>query len=201
MNQAFHKPLIRAARRFPAYLSACVVFGLAIAACRREPVKPGGNESVSPTGGSSAPRAELVFPTALRVEDETVNAFLEQAMLVTTRGDYDAFRTLWVAVDEPFARDQFDRGWQSLIRLRIEVLQKIRDPVDQGIIYGLYAVAELDPEALPAGEEPQRRVVLELRREAEGWKFANAREDVRKAVIELHRRASSEEEVAAKPAP
>lgn len=200
MNQAFHKPLIRAARRFPASLPAFAVFGLAIAACRREPVKPGGDEPVSPTGGSP-PRAELVFPAALRVEDETVNAFLERAMQVTTGGDYDVFRTLWVAVDEPFARDQFDRGWQSLIRLRVEVLQKIRDPVDQAVIYGLYAVAELDPEALPAGEEPQRRVVLELRREAEGWKFANAREEVRKAVIELHRRASSEEEVAATPAP
>ncbi|MCG3129785.1 MAG: hypothetical protein FLDDKLPJ_00520 [Phycisphaerae bacterium] len=176
------------------------VFGLAIASCRREPVKPGGDEVVPQTGGAPS-RAELVFPAELRVEDETVNAFLEQAMQVTTGGDYDVFRTLWVAVDEPFARDQFDRGWQSLVRLRVEVLQKIRDPVDQAIIYGLYAVAELDPEALPAGEEPQRRVVLELRREAEGWKFANARDDVRRAVIELHRRANPEEEVAAKSAP
>ncbi|MCC7293543.1 MAG: hypothetical protein IT449_15905 [Phycisphaerales bacterium] len=166
---------------------------LGLVGCR----KPAAPTSPDPSGtavtGNPAAAGEegahLTFPPPLRAADESVNQFIEEALRVSTGRDYDAFRLLWVTVDEPFAREQFERGWKSLKALRVEVLQKIRDPVDDSILYGLYAIAELDPSDLPTGQEASRRVVLEIRKEQDRWRLANARDEIRRAVIELYQQA------------
>ncbi len=167
---------------------------LALAGCRKPAAPTPAGGSGKAAAGDPAPAgeagAQLIFPPELRAADETVNQFIEEALRVSTGRDYDAFRLLWVTVDEPFAREQFERGWKSLKALRVEVLQKIRDPLDpQTFLYGLYAIAELDPSDLPTGQEASRRVVLEIRKEQDQWRLANARDEVRRAVIELYQQA------------
>jgi len=122
-------------------------------------------------------------------------------MRVSTGRDYESFRALWLTVDEPFARQQFERGWKSLRSLQIDILQKIRDPLDQSIFYGVYAVVEIDPNEVPEGEPSRRRVVLELRKEAENWRLANASDKVRAAVLELYRRAHPDDPQTKPPSP
>lgn len=172
---------------------------LALAGCRK-PAAPNSAGGAGKAGAGHATSASetgaaLHFPPAVRAADETVNQFIEEALRVSTGRDYDAFRLLWITADEPFAREQFERGWKSLKALRVEVLQKIRDPQvrdpqdPQSILYGLYAIAELDPADLPAGQEASRRVVLEIRKEQDRWRLANARDEVRRAVIELYQQA------------
>ena len=169
---------------------AVVFIAMSIAGCSRGGDPDSGN-SKAPIQRSAADRppsrAVLEFPMDVRAEDGTVNTFLETALETAANSDYAKFRLLWTAASDPVERGQFEKGWGSLRKLRVEVLQKIRDPADQSIFYGMYVTAELDPEQIPDSERTERRMVLELRRENGQWRLANAGADVRDAMLELYK--------------
>jgi len=144
----------------------------------------------------------LVFPDEVRTDDPAINEFVSRALDVTASRDYEEFRLLWAASDEPFARDQFERGWRSVRKISVDLLQKIRDPKDDAVFYALYARAELDPDEIPPDQEPERDIVLVIRPENDEWRLAHAPERVRDAVKSLmESRASSAGGATQKPQP
>lgn len=154
--------------------------------CRREAPRAGGNaNAIADAGAEQAERRKLIFPPELHADDPAVNAFLEKALTVTAEGDYEEFRLLWAAADEPFARDQYLSGWRSVLEIRVELLQKMRDGPGGEVFYAVYARAELDPREVPAEAELRREVVLLVRREDEAWKLAHAPPPVREEVQRL----------------
>lgn len=137
----------------------------------------------------------LVFPEALRVADAAVNRFVERAMRVCGDGDYDKFRLLWTAREEPLPRNEYDQGWQAVRKIRIRALQVFRldegarDSTGQGdIVYILAAGVSLDPDHPAGRREPERSVILNVVREHDQWRLARAPRPMR-IWMEEHLRA------------
>jgi hypothetical protein len=156
----------------------------ALAACRPgEPAAP----EVRPAAAAK-PADVLIFPDALHVADASVNAFVERAMRVCGDGDYEAFRLLWSAKAEPLPRDEFEQGWQAVEQIRIRALRKAIVAGDDGpdgaespgeSVYLVLAEVAFDPDQPAGRREPQRDVVLMLRREQGEWRVSRAPDVIR----------------------
>jgi hypothetical protein len=116
------------------------------------------------------PEPLIVFPEALRPEDANVSAVVRRVIDSCVRGDYEEFRLLWSAKQDPLPRDAFERGWRAVRQVTVLQLQKFRRRAEDDIVYGVHARVELD-ESVP---EPVRDVVLLLVREADQWRLAAA---------------------------
>lgn len=137
--------------------------------------------------GATDINAPLIFPDALKVEDESVNEFLTHAMAVCSQGDYSAFRLLWSAREEPLPRDEFRRGWSAVQSIRILHLQPVKlprsseaeDEESLELVYAACADVQLDAEQLGRQHDPDRRVVLLIVREQDSWRLANPPRELR----------------------
>ena len=125
--------------------------------------------------------AVLVFPDELRVGDATVNAFVDHAMTVCSNRDYQAFRLLWSAREDPLTRDEFEEGWHAVKEIRVRGLERVKlaPAPDQGegppqMVYALFAEVGLDPTHQAAQQKARREVVLMIVREHDVWRLAKA---------------------------
>ena len=109
----------------------------------------------------------LHIPPELRAHDDTVNVFIRDVIDTCASGDYDAFRMLWSARDDPFPRDQFHRAWQSVQKVTINALRLLHNPNDGSVLYAVRARVELDPTV----REPLRDVVILLTWENNRWRL------------------------------
>jgi len=128
----------------------------------------------------------LVFPSALQTEDISVNAFVKRAMMDCAGGDYDVFRLLWSAREDPLPRGEYEQGWQAAREIRIRALEKVvlsADPTrgrDQDeTVYVILANVSLDPTHRAGQREANREVVLMLVREHDTWRLARAPKKMR----------------------
>jgi hypothetical protein len=144
-----------AGHRLPGW-SVAVLLAFWPSGCERS--KPRATPTPLPT---PAANALIQFPEALRTEDESVNAFIAEAIRVCASEDYDAFRLLWSALEEPIGKQQFQAGFRATRRVTILDLAKRRLP-DGELVYLVYCLVELDPREVP---EPTRDIVLLLRKE------------------------------------
>jgi len=120
------------------------------------------------TAEAPAPAREVLdFPAELQASDESVNAFIRQVIDVCVSGDYDAFRLLWSARDDPFPRDQFYKAWQSVQQVTIVSLRPARDRETDRLYYAVAAHVELDPSV----REPQRDVKILFSQEEGQWRL------------------------------
>ncbi len=127
------------------------------------------------------PEPEILdFPKALHAKDATVNTFVRRVIETCASGDYDAFRLLWSARDDPFPRDQFHRAWQSVRRVRIVSLRPVREAETGRLFYAVRAQVELDP----AVREPQRDVTIILASEDGHWRLTATTSRVPDALFE-----------------
>ena len=127
------------------------------------------------------PEPEILdFPDALHAKDPTVNTFVRRVIETCASGDYDAFRLLWSARDDPFPRDQFHRAWQSVRRVRIVSLRPVREAATGRVFYAVRAQVELDP----AVREPQRDVTIILAFEDGHWRLTAPTNRVPDALFE-----------------
>jgi len=138
-------------------------------------------------GDESEPGAAIVeerqildFPTELHADDQSVNAFVREVIETCASGDYEAFRLLWSIRDDPFPRDQFYRAWQSVHKVEVTGMRKMRNPADQGIVYAVAARVDLDPGV----REPQRRVVILLIKEKDAWRLTRPPEGLAEELFE-----------------
>jgi len=135
----------------------------------------------------------LLFPDELRVADASVNDFVARAMETCAAGDYEAFRLLWTARDDPLPRDEFEQGWKAVQKIRLRALEKVRlapDPdagrIEAQEVYAAYAQVELDPSLQPNRPEPHREVILMMVREQDGWRLASAPKAMREWIRKRH---------------
>jgi len=144
----------------------------------------------SPKGnGASAPdkpRNVLVFPKELHVGDASVNEFVTEAMTTSASGDYEAFRLLWSAREQPLPREEFEQGWHAVREIRVEALQKVLLDADASAgrsapqtVYALLAHVSLDPTQKVGQKEPERKAVLVLTRENDRWRLSKAPRELR----------------------
>lgn len=179
--------------------AACFVGVLACGVgCERAPtpVAPTKHNAVGET--SPASRDVLVFPPSLRVEDDAVNGFVEEAMNACASGEYERFRRLWSVREEPLTRGEFDQGWQAVREIRILALEKVRvnrngndhqaSPDEGTIHYLILAEVRFDPSHRAGTRQPIRDVTLLLLREQAEWRIARAPKALREWIQERHGR-------------
>jgi len=190
-------------RRFVATL-VLVLGGFALAAgCEKQQDK-----RTEPAETEQAPesrRAALIFPKSLRVEEAPVNALLEKAMRLCSEGDYENFRMIWTARQEPISRGEFLKGWAAMQQIRIRALERValatpiggQADADAGreaapeIVYVAYAEMTLDPKQLgrakhrpgagssDATADARREAVLMIVKELGDWRLAQAPKSMR----------------------
>ncbi len=167
----------------------CIALAHFSPACRRDPDEAAAGRQADT--GQQIVKQLLIFPDAVRVQDASINDFLERAMKDCAGGDYDRFRLLWSARQEPLPRDEFEQGWQAVRQIRIRTLQKVilaPDPdrnLDRGeSVYAFLADVTLDPMHRAGQREPNREVVLMILREHEQWRLASAPKPMRKWIKE-----------------
>jgi hypothetical protein len=131
-------------------------------ACRRDDEAGTGSAAGLPTSPEL-----LEFPLELRAEDESVNAFIVEVIETCASGDYEAFRLLWSARDDPFPRDQFHRAWQSVRRVKVVGLRQVKDADSGRLLYAARALVELDPTV----RDPQRDVTILIVKEDDRWRL------------------------------
>ena len=156
-------------------------------ACRRDPDTAAGDARADIE--QQKPVELLVFPDEVRVEDASLNDFLERAMADCAGGDYEKFRLLWSVRQEPLPRDEFEQGWQAVEEIRIRALKKVMlapDP-EHGLdkseeVYVILADVALDPThpvAQRSATGGHREVVLMIIREHDQWRLARAPKPMR----------------------
>jgi hypothetical protein len=151
---------------------AVLLLGLAVAGCRKD-------EPASEPPSATAPAPPTFdFPEDRRSDDPAVNEFINHVLAVCTSEDYDMFRLLWTAKQEPPSRQQFEKGWHAHRMIRIRELRKMKT-AEGDIVWGALAQMEFDPELVP---RPSREVVLLLVKENDQWRLAQAPPAVRKAL-------------------
>ena len=157
---------------------------LVTSACRRD-----GDTSHTEVIADPAPKTRdlLVFPNVLYVEDPGVNEFVEHAMAVCAAGDYDKFRLLWSAREEPLPRKEYEKGWQAVQEIRIQGLERVLLDAQRDVegassgqtVYALLAEVSMDPDHPAAAGEPIREVALMLVHEHEEWRLAKTPKSMR----------------------
>ncbi|MBI4717812.1 MAG: hypothetical protein HY763_08420 [Planctomycetes bacterium] len=127
-----------------------------------------------------------MFPDELRVTDPGVNDFLDRAMRLGASGNYDEFRLLWSARDEPLSRAEYDEGWQAVRTIRISALERVQlasgdgpAPPRADPVYATYAEVELDPTQKAGKRDARRKVICMLVQEHGEWRLARAPKPLR----------------------
>jgi hypothetical protein len=148
------------------------------AACRRPPGHEA-NTTTSVDSGKAKPAELLEFPKEMLVSDTSVNDFVTKAMIVCATGDYEAFRLLWTARENPLPREEFEQGWNAVERIEVRALQEARLEADPAAgrethqtVYVLLVDVSLDASQRAGQKEPLRHVVLMLTRENGEWRLA-----------------------------
>ena len=136
--------------------------------------------------------ADLVdFPVGIRSDDPSVNDFLMEAIRTCVAEDYEAFRLLWSAREEPIAEPRFRRAWRACRKVSVQELKKIKlvrtgdgTKDAQGkmeeIVYVVRGHVRLDPNEVP---EPERDIILLLVRENEKWRLATVPRKVKESLV------------------
>ena len=88
--------------------------------CRKEEVL---NESVVKKTESTDKLAELRFPPELYSKDSGVNEVLREAMAACAAKDYERFRLLWSAQENPIPREAFEESWRAVRWIQIQALE------------------------------------------------------------------------------
>ena len=162
----------------------CITLLCLAPACRRD-------EDVAQNGTAAdntpkKPAELLVFPSELQTEDVSVNAFVRRAMTQCASGDYEKFRLLWSAREDPLPRSEYEEGWQAVEEIRIRALEKAMlsaDPThgreEDETVYVIVANVSLDPTHRAGQREANREVALMLVREHDSWRLARAPKKMR----------------------
>ncbi|MCK4657910.1 MAG: hypothetical protein KAV82_00170 [Phycisphaerae bacterium] len=158
--------------RCGARLALACLIAAGIGACERKPQPPA--RLPPPVIDESL----IDFPPEMHADDPVVNQFVGQVIETCVKGDYEKFRLLWTVREDPFPRQEFQRGWNALQKLRVLALQKMKTSKGQ-YLYSLHVRAEFD-DTVP---EPQKELVLLIVKEDDQWRLANAPAHHRKKIL------------------
>lgn len=142
-------------------------------------------------GGAAAPariapevKVELVFPASLHTPDQSVNEFVQTSLSQCAKGDYEAFRSLWTARQEPITRAEFHEGWNAVKQVEVRALEKallaLGEDSDKTVpVFVLLVEVSLDESARVSQRKSVREIVLMLVREHDQWRLAGAPKEMR----------------------
>jgi hypothetical protein len=134
-----------------------------------------------PPLAKSDPKAsppKVNFPSHCRTEDTVLNQFIEQAMTICAKGDYEGFRQLFSTSFAPPGRAEFDRVWYEVESVDIVSTHLGKpDPPE----YYVHAVVQLR-QADRRGRK-QRDVVVAIFKEANEWRMAPPSKDYVRRVM------------------
>lgn len=110
--------------------------------------------------------------------------FVRTALTQSAGGNYEAFRALWSAKQEPISRAEFEEGWHAVHRIEVRGLQQAQLEKDNDggtpeIVYVLLVEVALDPAQRAGQREPVREIVMMLVREHDQWRLAGAPKEMR----------------------
>jgi hypothetical protein len=144
----------------------CLAILFAVVGC--EPNASGTGSKGTPTPKATSAPSIMAFPEALHADDPEINAFIEHLVATCVAADYDAFRLMWSALEEPLGEQEFLVGFRATRHVTVLDLAPRRTREGE-IVYLLYCMVELDPDVVP---EPKRDIVLLLRQETGSWRIA-----------------------------
>lgn len=129
---------------------------------------------------------EVDFPQRWRSRDPSLNAFIEQALDICARGNYDGFRALFGTAFPPPDQSNFERVWKAVRGIRVTGLYRGHgNPPD----YYLHAVIEYREEDRKGRTE--RDVVVMLFREADQWRLGQAPPEIIRDVRRISTRPAA----------
>ncbi|UCE58541.1 MAG: hypothetical protein JSU63_13985 [Phycisphaerales bacterium] len=170
--------------------AACGTLALWGTACRCD-APDDTRDEVSPAEVQTPQVDLLVFPDELYVDDASVNDFVTRAMDACATGEYEAFRLLWTARQDPLPRDEFEKGWQAVERIHIRALEQVALASDAAggdsetrVGYAIFAQVQLDPTRLRGQTDAHRDVVLAIVQEHGDWRLARAPKAMREWIME-----------------
>lgn len=149
----------------------------------------GGPAIVTPSLVDEDPKAaerSTDFPEDLHTDDASLNAFVDQALSVCARGDYDGFRQLFAADVQRRTRLEFERVWQAA--KEIEVADLVKDP-DEALCYHLYAVLHWQEQDRKG--RTKRDAVVTISQEGGEWRLRPADSEVSQVMIARQKSAAS----------
>lgn len=118
-----------------------------------------------------SPKEELVsFPPDFTCDDPEVPEFLRSAVKACVDQDYERFRMMWSAKEDPISEKEFIRAWRANPRFAVTEMRQMKTPEGE-IVYAIRAHVSLDPNEVP---EPERDVVLLIVHESDQWRLRKA---------------------------
>jgi hypothetical protein len=168
----------------PCLLLFMAAFALGLTCCRPDTPAEPTNAADNTAAATKAPHVD--FPAELHSKNPDVNAVVRDAMTACIRGDYDAFRRLWSAKDEPIPRERFVNHFMAVESMIVRALEA--DPDPQREAFAVCVEVNFDKEKLPVQHElyaePRRLVIMLILREQNEWRFSAAPKAVRAYMAE-----------------
>jgi len=115
----------------------------------------------------TAPAPTVEFPADVRSDDATLNAFVEHALQVCARGDYDGFRQLFDVAYPPQSLADFERVWHAAKELAVAGLR--RGPGEPARYYVHIVVRWREPDRK---NRTERDTIVKVFREGGKWRIA-----------------------------
>jgi len=116
------------------------------------------------------PTDRLVFLESASVDDSAVKHAVQEAMSAMISGDYDRFRSLWIATEEPIKREQFEHRWQPVIKATVRAIKPMRHAQSGDLLYYVDAKLQFDPES----RLNHREILFLLVRRNGAWRLSRA---------------------------
>jgi len=125
----------------------------------------------SPSPSPDDPAATLVeFAPGFECDEPAVPELLTKAVRACIDQDYEAFRLLWSAREDPISEKEFIRAWRASPKFTLKEMHKMKTPEGE-VFYAVRAFVSLDPNEVP---EPERDIVLCVVNESGQWRLKKA---------------------------
>ncbi|GJM25466.1 MAG: hypothetical protein DHS20C16_18810 [Phycisphaerae bacterium] len=159
----------RTARTSQRLIVICLIATVTVGCKKGE--SGGSDADPSNTPQAEQPPKELVsFPPDFTCDDPDVPEFLKSAVKACVDQDYQLFRSMWSAKEEPISEKEFIRAWRANPRFALNEMRRMKTPEGE-IVYAVRAHVSLDPNEVP---EPERDVVLLIVNESDQWRLRKA---------------------------
>ncbi len=145
------------------YLVATLAAGLHHAGCSSEP-------EIESAGADASLSAKIDFPPSARADDDSVNSIVERALQACVRNQYEEFRSLWLATDEPVKKRHYEQKWQPVRHIVVRKVQPMRHAQDDSILY----YVDVNLEFGRGSRKGERDIVFLVVKNNETWRLSRA---------------------------
>jgi hypothetical protein len=120
------------------------------------------------------PRPAVSFPPECRQKDATLNKFIQDALTICHRGDYDAFRQLFGTAYEPTSELDFKDVWSNVADITVcQVHADKRDPPRYYVVFAKVRLRKADKK-----DRREREIPIMVFQEGGRWRLGPAPSEV-----------------------